>query len=320
MIPRFNIKQIKSKLEGNTRWLDYIPPVLNFEPPPPLEGTYTLTFLDTDDIDTDVMYALGYLEDSNVFTLGDTIFRYLVSSEEGEMSLPDGFDMETQSLENVYSAGAGIDIYLTFNRGTQYHVPYSVAYVYPEGAVETEHGWELDGDLVDPERIYVKPQYEDVRYELKRDSDQVFYELVDVHRPGWRWFNNPDPVFNLALEPLMDDIEFKARVVEDTEINGITYEYDPDHEIYDLYVPYTPVLSDAARDAQCYLDDGWGSGWVPTFDWSDLDGIEIDVNFDDYDNAVPRNRNYTPNISYSDLLEKIKELVEAGKIELEKAE
>jgi hypothetical protein len=30
MIPRFNIKQIKNKLEGNTSWMEYIPPVLNF--------------------------------------------------------------------------------------------------------------------------------------------------------------------------------------------------------------------------------------------------------------------------------------------------
>ena len=317
MIPRYNIKDIKNKLEGNTRWLDYIPPVLNFEPPPPFEGTYTLTFLDTDDIDTDVMYALGYLENNgNVFTLNDTIFGYLVSSEEGEMPIPDGFHMESQSLDEVYSAGDGIDVYLTFNGGTRFHVPYSVSYVYPEGAVETEHGWELDDDLVDPERIYVKPMFEDVRYELKRDSDQVFYELVDVHRHRWGWFPGNHPSFDLALEPLMDDIEFKARVIEDTEINGITYEYDPDHDIYDLYVPYSPVVSDTARDAQSYLE-GWSS-WTPTFDWSDLDGIEIDVNFSDYDNAV--RRNHMPSIDYKDLLEKVKELVDAGKIELEKVE
>ena len=33
MIPRFNIKRIKNRLEGNTRWMDYLPPILNFAPP-----------------------------------------------------------------------------------------------------------------------------------------------------------------------------------------------------------------------------------------------------------------------------------------------
>ena len=31
MIPRYNIKDIKNRLEGNTKWLDYIPPVLIFD-------------------------------------------------------------------------------------------------------------------------------------------------------------------------------------------------------------------------------------------------------------------------------------------------
>lgn len=34
MIPRFNIKRIKNRLEGNTRWMDYLPPILNFVAPP----------------------------------------------------------------------------------------------------------------------------------------------------------------------------------------------------------------------------------------------------------------------------------------------
>jgi hypothetical protein len=33
VIPRYNIKRIKSRLEGNTSWMDYIPPILDFEEP-----------------------------------------------------------------------------------------------------------------------------------------------------------------------------------------------------------------------------------------------------------------------------------------------
>lgn len=55
MIPRFNIKRIKNRLEGNTRWMDYLPPILNFAPP----RFFSQTDLVFDESDRSFLTAFG---------------------------------------------------------------------------------------------------------------------------------------------------------------------------------------------------------------------------------------------------------------------
>ena len=330
MIPRFNIKRIKNRLEGNTEWLDYVPPILNIEPYE-YEGQYELYVIDPHGIDTDVLYAIGYLEDqpaslmpdgSNakyVSTVDDTIFRYIVPLEEQDMDLQDGFVAKHLDLDEVFDdSGEAVEFDLLPFEG------HSVSYIYPEGAVETQAGWILDEEEIFPERIFVKPADDSgLRYELVPiDDDPALYKLVAIHRSGG-FFRIDHESFSFPLEPLEEHISFTATISPRMEYDGINYEFEDfaDYGMTHLY--YYPLLSRNGYQVLDWVNDWGGDG---SFEWEPLEGLELDVTFFDFhtlrDAFYPASlqHRYIPDIPYRDFLETIKDLVEQGKIELEKKE
>ena len=303
-----------------------MPPILNIEPYE-YEGEYELYVIDADGIDTDVLYAIGYLEDqpaslmpdgSNakyVRTVDDTIFRYILPLEENDMDLESGFDPKYIDLDEAFvdDSGEEADFDLLSFQG------HGVSYIYPEEAVETQAGWILDEEEVFPERIFVKPANDSgLRYELVPiDDDPQHYKLVAIHRSGG-FFRIDHESFSLPLEPLEEHISFTATISPRMEYDGIDYEFEDyaDYGMTQLY--YYPLLSPNANQVQ-----NWVNGWDRTgsFEWEPLEGIELDVTFFDFDAPThKRNRSYTPDIPYRDFLDTIKDLVEQGKIELEKKE
>lgn len=304
-----------------------MPPIFDFiQPEYEYEGEYELYVIDADGIDTDVLYAIGYLEDqpaslmpdgSNakyVRTVDDTIFRYIVPLEEQDMSLQDGFDNKYIDLDEAFddSGEMMVEFELLPFQG------HSVSYVYPEGAVETQAGWILDEEEIFPERIFVQANNSSLRYELVAiDDDPQYYKLVAIHRSGG-FFRIGHESFSFPLEPLEEHISFTATVSPVMEYDGIDYQFEDtvDYGMMQLY--YNPILS---RNAYQVLD--WVNGWGgdDSFEWEPLEGIELDVTFFDFDAPTHnRYRSYIPDIPYRDFLDTIKDLVEQGKIELEKIE
>jgi hypothetical protein len=189
MIPRYNIKQIKNKLEGNTRWLDYIPPVLNFEPPrtqiqsnmvlDQSDFSFLKEFNATFDSDTD--YPLLH-ESDELTDLGRVLLKSV------DLILPD-FDWQWITSEEDQFYSIADDLIVDFDNG-RYNIGTMTTYEDDDNDIV----YELQIDVDDPFQTHFY------------DADME--EISELPEPQGQWVETVNSLYIDVDEDAWDSIEF----------------------------------------------------------------------------------------------------------------
>ena len=201
MIPRYNIKQIKNKLEGNTRWLDYIPPVLNFEPP----RIYIPSNMVLDQSD------FSFLQEFNATFDSDTDYPLL--HEIKEVSYPNGYTVSIGELTDLGRVLLkSVDLILPDFDWQWITSEEDQFYPIADLIVDFDNGRYNIGTMTTYE-----DDDNDIVYELQIDVDDPFpthfydadmEEISELPEPQGQWVETVNSLYIDVDEDAWDSIEF----------------------------------------------------------------------------------------------------------------